>query len=163
MRAPIVKLSGDMVSTETIPFRLLVVGLLVAGLGLSPAGASAEEPPKGRSCAVSKDPEWCRTNKKQFFAVYPMAFAGDYQAQRNVAFCLQTGCDGAVEIFRPEGCAWRAVILLSGSTDVDDSDVVNYETCISDLEQKPRDYVKFRATELFKAIYDRDIPGFPWP
>lgn len=53
------------------------------------------------------------------------AKAGDYQAQRNVAYWLSGGYGGAPPLNPVLACAWRIVILESGSTSVDSSDVSN--------------------------------------
>lgn len=49
------------------------------------------------------------------------ALNGDYQAQRNLAYTLSNGLPRNVIL----GCAWRIVILESGNSAVDESDVSN--------------------------------------
>ena len=49
------------------------------------------------------------------------ALAGDYQAQRNLAYSLGR----EIPINELQSCTWRIVILESGSDEVDDSDVTN--------------------------------------
>src|SRR3546814_445186 len=52
------------------------------------------------------------------------ALKGDYQAQRNLSYWLSGG--GGVPPINPIlGCAWRIVILNSGSLSVDQSDSFN--------------------------------------
>jgi hypothetical protein len=52
---------------------------------------------------------FCQQSAEQFRSEYPRALRGDYGAQRNVAYCLITGRDGAVRTDRITGCAWRAI------------------------------------------------------
>jgi hypothetical protein len=64
------------------------------------------------------------------------ALAGDYQAQRNLAYYLSTGAEG-YPTNPVMGCAWRIVILKSGSSKVDDSDRSN-KTFDCDQKLNPR-------------------------
>ncbi len=57
---------------------------------------------------------------------YKGATSGDYQGQRNVAFCLSSGCDNAIRVNKVLGCAWRMVILQSGHLELDDTDIGNF-------------------------------------
>lgn len=54
-------------------------------------------------------------------ALEKAALAGEYQAQRNLAYTLSTGIPHDVIL----GCAWRIVIVDSGSPQVDQSDTGN--------------------------------------
>lgn len=54
-------------------------------------------------------------------ALEKKALAGDYQAQRNLAYSL--GHEQPTNAM--QACAWRIVILGSGSAEVDDSDLAN--------------------------------------
>jgi hypothetical protein len=54
-------------------------------------------------------------------ALEKKALAGDYQAQRNLAYSL--GHDEPTNAM--QACAWRLVILGSGSEQVDDTDLSN--------------------------------------
>lgn len=54
-------------------------------------------------------------------ALEKKALAGDYQAQRNLAYSLGR----EIPINELQSCTWRIVILESGSDEVDDSDVTN--------------------------------------
>lgn len=54
-------------------------------------------------------------------ALEKAALSGDYQAQRNLAYTLSTGIPNDIIL----GCAWRIVIIESGSTQVDQSDTGN--------------------------------------
>lgn len=61
----------------------------------------------------------------EYQALEKAAKAGDYQAQRNVAYWLSGGYGGAPPLNPVLACAWRIVILESRSTSVDSSDVSN--------------------------------------
>lgn len=76
-------------------------------------------------CASSRNPANCEYTKTSWPEDYRGAISGDYQGQRNVAFCLSTGCDGAIRINKILGCAWRFVILESGHLSVDMTDTSN--------------------------------------
>jgi hypothetical protein len=54
-------------------------------------------------------------------AMEKAAYQGDYQAQRNLSYTLSTGMPRNLIL----GCAWRIVIIGSGSPQVDQSDTGN--------------------------------------
>lgn len=68
-----------------------------------------------KDCATHENPERCGQIKKTWQRDYDGAIKGDYQGQRNVAYCLSTGC-GWNELNKNPvlGCAWRVVIVNSG-------------------------------------------------
>ena len=68
----------------------------------------------------------CRDAVMMFRAAVPKALQGDYQAQRNVAYCLFTGCHGAVRKHPATACAWRIVLLGSAHFRADSGDVSNW-------------------------------------
>lgn len=119
----------------------------------------------GRSEALTSgmsEKSWCEQGIKTYRKWYPLALKGDYQGQRNVAFCLITGCDGAVTINKPLGCAWRAVILVSGSRQVDQGDVMNFDShCRGKLTQSEAMVAGSQYAALFQRIYRRTAPAFP--
>jgi hypothetical protein len=57
----------------------------------------------------------------QYDQLEKAAYLGDYQAQRNLAYTLTTGIPRNNIL----GCAWRIVIVQSGSEQVDQSDTGN--------------------------------------
>ncbi len=67
--------------------------------------------PELQSCDVAKDRNWCRHGLKTVREQLPQAREGNYQAMRNIAFCLIDGCDGAVKPDRAGGCGWRRAIM----------------------------------------------------
>lgn len=78
-------------------------------------------------CSTSRYANECKYTKASWPDDYKAATSGDYQGQRNVAFCLSTGCDGAIRINKILGCAWRFVILESGHLKVDSTDTSNLQ------------------------------------
>jgi hypothetical protein len=77
------------------------------------------------SCGRSENSANCEFIRSTWAKDYESAFAGSYQGQRNVSFCLSTGCDQAIRENRILGCAWRMVIIASGHLEADESDTAN--------------------------------------
>lgn len=112
------------------------------------------------TCAAAPDVSWCKSAAESFRDDWPEALQGDYQAQRNVSFCLATGCDGAVIQNRAHGCAWRVVILASGSAKVDSTDVGFFDAyCRGRLSQAEVVQMKGQAAALFQRVYQRPLPN----
>lgn len=110
-----------------------------------PLPEGVDAPPITGSCSDTM----CATSQVQFAeADWPAAWQGDYDAQRNVAFCLITGCDGAVLIDKSTGCAWRSVILELNSDSARDLDAASIEAECGDLSPVQLDL----ATRKAKAI-----------
>lgn len=80
------------------------------------------------------------------------ALAGNYQDMRNYSYWLTGGYDQMPH--NPIlGCAWRLVILESGSTSVDASDVSNKELyCDKRLGADEQTAAKAQAKELLKQV-----------
>ena len=53
---------------------------------------------------------------------------GDYEAMRNVAYCMETGCDKAVVPQPRQACAWRKRIIKNKLADVGDR--LNLKICL---------------------------------
>jgi hypothetical protein len=89
------------------------------------------------------------------------AMARDYDAQRYTAVCLRTArCVGSPLPNAVEACAWRMVILGSGHSEVDASDVANYQhQCQSLIVDEERAIALTKAEELFRDIYKREFPA----
>lgn len=82
-----------------------------------------------RICLTS-DPEdrsYCEASRVSFVRNYQAAKAGDYQGQRNVSAMLAArgsiDVTPGVEPNRLQSCAWGMVVLQSGHSRADDSDV----------------------------------------
>lgn len=87
-----------------------------------------------------------------------LAYGGDYQGQRNLAFCLWAGCKKAMIANKQLSCAWRMLILASGSPRLDQGDISNFETCLEKLSTVQKAAMKAQTTALFPIIYGRQIP-----
>lgn len=89
----------------------------------------------------------------RFEKIERAAMGGDYQAQRNLAYWLSGGNAGALPLDPVLACAWRYVILASGSRQVDDSDVSNKVLyCDKKLDAASRHAAKSQAEKLLKQI-----------
>jgi hypothetical protein len=109
-----------------------------------------------RVCDGSTD--FCDSSQQQFKTWFPRAYQKDYQGQRNVSFCLADGCDGAVQVNKPLGCAWRLVILASGSPKVDSTDTGFFESRCRKFSEAEALQMKSQADALFRQIYKRQLP-----
>lgn len=90
---------------------------------------------------------------QEYEALEKKAMASDYQAQRNVAYWLTGGNNGAPPLNPVLGCAWRLVILKSGSPSVDASDVSNKQLyCDKRLNADSRKAAEAQAEKLLKQI-----------
>jgi hypothetical protein len=87
------------------------------------------------------------------------ALAGDYQSQRNVAWCRYDGCDGVEPIDDVASCVWRMVIAAAGHPQADASDVANVDLyCRRALNPADLADARLQAGTLFRKIYGRDLP-----
>lgn len=118
------------------------------------------------ACIGVANTAWCETNRDKVMAPqFRKAFAGDYQSQRNVSYCLaeQSACDGAMTYNRPLGCAWRIVILLSGSARVDATDTGFFDAwCRRALSVDERAVSMAQAGALYQRIYRKPLPTFSY-
>lgn len=116
---------------------------------IRPLPNGVELPPITGSCSSTM----CASSQVQFAeADWPAAWQGDYQAQRNVAFCLISGCDGAVQIDKSSGCAWRSVILALNSQSATDLDAANIETECGDLTPTQRQLAISKAQKIAAKV-----------
>lgn len=114
-----------------------------------PLPKGVDLPPITGSCSNTV----CATNQVQFAeADWPAAWQGNYGAQRNVAFCLITGCEGAVLVDKSAGCAWRAVILELNSDAAGDGDAANMETQCADLSPVQRQLAITKAEKIAAKV-----------
>lgn len=93
-----------------------------------------------------------------FQEVEAAALRGDYQAQRNIAF----GYGSQPYAGQPKNpllaCAWRHVILHSGSQRVDQTDVNNFEVTCGSLDVNQRAAAVAQGRALFDRVYRRKAP-----
>lgn len=105
----------------------------------------------------------CLSNQKQLKVEFPRAMKGDYSAQRNVSYCLSSGCGGAVSVDLKLGCGWRIVILAGGSANITSADQSNFHHfCSAGLTDEDRAIATAQARRLFQTIYRRDLTDGPW-
>lgn len=103
--------------------------------------------------------DMCDINKVQFVRRdWPKAWQGDYQGQRNVAFCRSTGCDGAVELNKVEACAWRSIILIAHVGATDDTDTTNLKTDCGALDEAEGKVAAGTSKLLYEKIYGKPMP-----
>lgn len=133
----------------------LIAALAVAAGVWSGGAAAGEVESLMGTCAGET---FCIASAAQFRREYPQAWRGNYQAQRNVAYCLITGCDGAVRQNELMGCAWRLVILASGAPQTDRSDGVHMRICRDRLSPEEAVAVLARANAIFRRVYGRPMP-----
>lgn len=100
----------------------------------------------------------CRATRYSFVTDnWPGAWKGDIERARNVAFCLSSGCDGAVMPSSVQGCAWNLLIAGSGSGLVEDVDADNLGLACGKLDRRSRQVAAIRAGELrhlIPALYE---------
>jgi hypothetical protein len=115
-------------------FRDMNMRLLTAALVFTSAASlasAADLPPAGSyiepgKCAEGATGDVCSYVRSVWPKNYADAMAGKYLGQVNVSYCLSTGCSGAVKKDPVMGCAWRIVILHSGSAQVTKTDLARF-------------------------------------
>lgn len=129
------------------------LGLCIALSLMSGVPASAQSvSPQLRSCSAARDVPYCKVQRGQFSHDWSKALRGDYTSQRNVAFCLRLGCDGAVKVNKVAACAWRIVILGSDAPWAR-GDLMNYRADCAGIGQRG----DAMAHILFEKIYKRPL------
>lgn len=103
--------------------------------------------------------EACITEYAHMLLDLKNAYKKDYQAQRNIGYCLWSGCDGQVQKNATLGCAWVVVLLASGSPKVNELDTKNLKQCIATAGTENLGVIKSQAAALFQTIYKREIPA----
>lgn len=103
-------------------------------------------------CPESGDQSTCLATQKSMLADWPKAWEGDYQAQRNVAFCLSDGCNGAIRVDAIQGCAWRLVILNAGHEEVDQTDTANADLYCGRLTPTERSAATTKAEQISNPV-----------
>ena len=88
------------------------------------------------------------------------AMGGDYQSQRNIAWCFIDGCYGVEPIDDVRACAWRLVIASAKHPKSDASDVDNVRIdCDQALTPEDREAAIDKAKALFLKIYEKPLPS----
>lgn len=108
------------------------------------------------NCAGAADGAWCRSNATSVPDEIVTAMRGDYGGIRNVSYCLQTGCDGAMVPNRVTGCAWRLLALAHPRAD--DSDRTNWRLlCADRLGERDALTATLQALSLYQSVFGKDI------
>jgi len=139
---------------------LLALACLVCTVG--GAMAQALDTPESllASCdfASKYNQSWCMSEQVRFVEIYRKSLNKDYYGQRSVASCLVSGCDGAVTIDKRRACAWRMLIVSSGSPYVDTSDRSNYRLdCSGMTTDADRAAVHSMAGDLMMRVYGKPL------
>lgn len=87
------------------------------------------------------------------------ALSGDYQSQRNIAWCYVDGCTGVEPIDDVKACAWRLVIAaaMHPRSDASDGDNVRID-CDQALSPEDRAGAVETAGRLYAKIYGKTLP-----
>jgi hypothetical protein len=153
------------------PHALIVYGYRKGETGASPYsvgmltyapygdwGRAGEKPPLDKYQAVVEvkdsylNPEPDVAAETEAAGLEKKALAGDYQAQRNLAYYLTTGEEG-VKADPVMACAWRIVILKSGHSQADASDTGNKQfDCDRKLTPAQLRQAEGRAASLMKRV-----------
>ncbi|ACI53924.1 conserved hypothetical protein [Rhizobium leguminosarum bv. trifolii WSM2304] len=131
--------------------------LLTLSLGVfcvSPLQAG-ELTPATKSCLSGEKQGHCERWVKDYKTAMEQAQKGDHGAQVTVAFCLSTGCHGAVTIDRVASCSWHLVIANSGAATVLDSS--NLRNTCRPMTPAEKDQARALSSDLVKKIYKRSM------
>lgn len=112
--------------------------------------AGLPNPPLG-ICGGAADQTLCRYEQLKAVNEWKSAYQGDYGAQRNVAFCLSTGCEG-LRPDRVQGCAWRMVIVDAADPEMGEGDTMNAETECGRLSPTARTAAASHAARISAVI-----------
>jgi len=131
-------------------YLLAVIITLLVGTTSAADWPSAEDYVAWADC----DNDTCRYSRQTWAEEYRNATAGQYQGQRNVSFCLSTGCDGAIKVNKILGCAWRFVIVESGhlSADVTDTSNLKYYCGPEQVDEAGYATAEAQARTLLKML-----------
>lgn len=89
------------------------------------------------SCGLSGgDKEDCIRDQARFEQEYVNAYAGDYLAQSNVAYQLWKAPAGFLGSNTRQACAWRLIVLTSGSPYLTDLDMARSKDVCGNLDPK---------------------------
>ena len=79
----------------------------------------------------------------------------DYQAQRNLAYLLVT--DNPSEADQVASCAWRFVIMESGSKNITLGDKTNFEYACGKLGKAQREAAADQAADILAEVYGKTL------
>lgn len=95
------------------------------------------------------------TDSTGFQRTFDAAMKGDYQAQRNLAYGYTSAPYDGQMMDPIHGCAWRTVILHSGHSSVDQTDVSNHHVYCSKLDAVQTAAAQAQGRQLFTTIYGK--------
>ncbi|MDO3434477.1 hypothetical protein QWJ46_17510 [Rhizobium sp. CBN3] len=130
----------------------LLLALSVGAFFVSPLQAGDIHPVM-RSCMPGV--KHCERWAEEFPTALALAQKGDHAAQQTVAFCLSSGCHGAVVVDRVASCSWHLVITNSGAATVLDRS--NLRNTCRPMTPAQKDEARAHAGELVRKIYNRDM------
>jgi hypothetical protein len=136
------------------PMLKILLALSMGVFCVSPLQA-AEITPVTKSCEPGAKQAQCERWVTDIKKAVELAYKGDHGAQVTVAFCLSTGCHGAVAIDRVASCSWHLVIANSGSTTVLDSS--NTRNTCRPMTAAQKDEARTLASDLVQQIYKRPL------
>ena len=116
---------------------------------------SADAPQLGDCAGKSGDAAELCVNDQMLFASrdWPKATrAGGMTEARNVAFCLSTGCNDAVQPQPIRGCAWRLAIIASGSPSQESGDSEEATAACDHLTSGDRLLARSQAHLLHRTL-----------
>jgi len=133
---------------------------VIGGLILVAVAAGNPKEKAGCAAVAERDRAYCQSLLDRYPEELRQAQAGEYQAQRNVAYVLSgggtPGWPRPVPVDQQEGCAWRLVIVRLGHRQADDSDRRNLDLdCGRGGVDRGR--AEQRAAELARGM--RPAPG----
>lgn len=137
-----------------------IFGLLAGSLAAFPAMAG---PMNGieQVCDYAPNADDCEAAKLNFTKMdLPSALKGKALSQRNVAACLEKGCDGAMAPDLPAACAWNMVVVTSNAL-TDSSDAANYRRTCMKAGKSGLANARVMAEQAFRMIYKRKMPESP--
>jgi hypothetical protein len=126
--------------------------LLAFLLALASPAAAGEAEQFLNICALQQDRADCEKNSQEFTKWYGAALKGDYTSQRNVAYSFANGHTHALQRDFVQGCAWRLVIIASGSAKVDSGDAGNMQVDCGRLSAPELARAKARAMGIGRTI-----------
>ncbi|CAN7213444.1 hypothetical protein LJR245_000694 [Rhizobium leguminosarum] len=111
--------------------------------------------PVTKSCEPGAKQAQCERWVQDIKKAVELAYKGDHGAQETVAFCLSTGCHGAVAIDKVGSCSWHLVIANSGAATV--LDASNLRNTCRPMTPAEKDQARASSRDLVQKIYKRPM------
>jgi hypothetical protein len=127
-----------------------LLALSVGALFVSPAQAT-DLYPATKACVPGKP--HCERWTAEFKRSLALAQKGDHVAQQTVAFCLSSGCHGAVAIDRVAACSWHLIIVNSAAATVLDRS--NLRNTCRPMTPAQKDEARALSGDLIRKLYNR--------